>query len=119
MLVLLALAVNLFSFGVIYGLAWVLAWLIGQFVPIPAWLQPVLPWFLFELHLVVGLLVTRDVPGARRAVLRLTGLTAAAGAVIGVLVALLGSQALLPTVALWAGAGVLPWAAALLVEAGR
>lgn len=118
MLILLAAAVNLFSFGIVYGLAWVLAWilawLIGQFVPVPAWLQSVLPWFLFELHLVVGLWLAGDLRSARRAVLRLGAITAAAGAVIGALVALQGGRPILPTIALWTAAGVLPWAAALL-----
>lgn len=110
------LLILLASLGVVYLLAWGAAWLLARIAPPPNWLRPALPWLLVQIYLVGGLLLTGDLPGAPRAVLRLGLLAGALSLALGAATLLKSRQNPWRHLAAWALAGTLPWALALLLE---
>ena len=127
----LAVVINLGSFGLVYAAAVGAAWLVGPLLGLHPGLSFIFGWFLFQLHLVVGLLVTGDLPGIPRATRKLAGLMAGVSLLLGLvdavargsgrLAGLAGPAGLAAvvgnTAVAWAAAGILPWVLALLAEA--
>lgn len=64
-------------------LAQAFVWLVEPLVGVPRGFHLTLAWLIFQAHLVVGLIVTGDLPGMPRATLRLTGLMVLASLAIG------------------------------------
>lgn len=112
----LAIVIILLSVVVVYALAWGVTWLIGRFVDLPPLVREVLPWFLFHLYLVVGLIIAGDLPGASRAVLHLLAGAAVLSLVIGMAVHLFKCRDSTAGLTAWLLAGTPPWAVALLLS---
>lgn len=111
------LAIVIFSFGVLFGIAYVLIRLAARVVDIPPALRPALAWALVQAYLVAGLFISGDLPGAPRALWRIS-LTALGLSVILGLINTLLARRNQPArrVAAWGAAGLLPWLLALGLE---
>ena len=116
MLLALAAMVNLFSYGLVYLLAWGLALLIGHVVMVPAWLRPGLPWLLFNIYVVAGLFVSGDLPGAPRSTFKLLATAAVASLALGLVASIWTETGRQLTVESWTLGGTLPWLLASVAE---
>ncbi len=112
MLGVIALFVNLGSFLLVYGLAFLLAWLLGPVFGLPPALHAPFGWLILNLYIVGGLFATGDLPGAPRATVKLTAVAVAVSLALGLVVSIFGGDW-----SAWLSGGSLPWAAALLAEA--
>lgn len=112
MLGVIALFVNVGSFLLVYGLAFVLAWLLGPVLGLSPELRTPLAWLIVNLYIVGGLLATGELPGIPRATVKLTAVAAAVSLALGLVASIFGGDW-----SAWLSGGVLPWAAALLAEA--
>lgn len=111
------LAILLFSFGVLFGIAYALIRLAARVADIPPGLRPALAWALVQLYLVAGLFVTGDLPGAPRALWRISLTVLGLSVTLGLINALLARRNHpARRVAAWGAAGLLPWLLALGLE---
>jgi len=101
------------TFGLVYGLAWIVAWLLRKVIALPAWVA--LPWLLFQSHLVIGLIITGDLSGSSRAVIPIAGVMALLSILLSLITWLRRRDSFRATVNSFLVSGMAPWVVALFL----